>query len=219
MTPHSKRMFHIGCAVLCFPLFLLTLLFGLSLVNPMGLMFLTTFTIENRANEDIWVTPIGAVGSSGTRHLLPLSVAPFPYLMTPSRKDFHLRPGDRRSFTYDWDDIQFSEILVRNKGGAYRTLPTGLPPTEGQYRRPIETAFVVSSFIGLQPTTEVQLQALNTRSSGIFVLYGLVFVGLLFPYFMFRAIKPKNNVEQGAPPNAGPVGTRGEDTSTPRLRR
>lgn len=191
MKLHSKRNIHIGCAVLCFPLFLLTLLMAQSLVNPMGLMFLTTFTIENRTNEHIWVTPIGAVGSAGTRYLLPLSVGPFPYLMTPSRKDVHLRPGDRRSFTYDWDDIQFSEILIRKEKEPYRTLPTGLPPTEGQYRRPAETDFVVSSFAGLRPATEVELQALDTQSNRIFLLYGGAFVGLLFPYFLFRAIKPK----------------------------
>ncbi len=71
-------------------------------------MFLIDLTVENASGEIVWVTPIGAVGKEGKRRLLPLSACKIPYLPTPFRKEFPLAQGARRSFIYDWDDIQFS---------------------------------------------------------------------------------------------------------------
>ena len=167
----------------------MTLLVGVSLVNPMGLAFLTSFTITNDSGEPVFVTPIGAVGKQGDRYMLPLSMLPFPYLMRLKTGDFMIPPGESRSFTYDWDDIQFSEIVVRNSGGAYGILPTGLHPTEKQYRRPQEKHFVIPVFSKLAPASDSHLQALTPRSRRIFGFYALAALGLTFPFFCYKAFR------------------------------
>jgi hypothetical protein len=58
------RAAYASAAVLSFPLFLVTLLFALSLINPMGLAFLTTFEVKNSSTKELWVTPIGAVNTA-----------------------------------------------------------------------------------------------------------------------------------------------------------
>lgn len=156
----------------------------------MGLMFLTGFTVENASGENVWVTPIGAVGEAGTRRPLPLSAFKIPYLLTPFRKDLPVAQGARLEFIYDWDDIQFSEILVRNAKGEYHALATGLPPTEGQYRRPQQTNFVVLPLDAMPPATGQQLAALETSGARLWIFYASALGGLLFPWFAFRAACP-----------------------------
>ena len=163
---------------------------GFSLINPMGLMFLTGFTVENASDEEVWVTPIGAVGERGERRPLPLSAFKIPYLLTPFRNDLPVARGARREFIYDWDDIQFSEILVRDAKGEYRALATGLHPTEGQYRRPQQTNFVVNPLDTLPSATGQQLAALEFSGARLWIFYGSAMGGLLFPWFVFRAARP-----------------------------
>lgn len=152
-------------------------------------MFLTSFRITNDSGEAVFVTPIGAVGEQGDRFMLPLSVSEFPYLMKVKTGNFRIPPGESRSFTYDWDDIQFSEIVVRSSGDAYKILPTGLHPTEGQYRRPQERSFVIPALANLAPASEVHLQALTPRSRRIVGLYALAVLGLAFPFFCYKSLR------------------------------
>lgn len=185
-----ERILYGAAAVLAFPPFLVSLLLALSLVNPMGLAFLTTFTIENQTSKQLWVTPIGAVGKDGQRKTLPMSAFTFPNLPSPNDRDFTLTPGGNRSFTYDWDDVQFSEILVRDATGAFRALPTGLHPIEGQYRRPEQDRFVIKKWEDLAAATPAQMEALQTRRGRrVVTLYILALAGLAFPYFVVKAAR------------------------------
>jgi len=189
MTVRLKRILFTGLAVLSFPFFLLTLLVGVSLVSPMGFGFLTSFSIKNSSAGTVWVTPIGAVGKQGDRHMLPLFISRFPYRMRTG--EFPIEAGKTRSFTYDWDDIQFCDILIRSSGGAYRILPTGLHPTEKQYRRPMETAFVIPALDTLSPAAAIHLRALSSKPKRIFTFYILAIIGLAFPCFTYAAFKAK----------------------------
>lgn len=181
----TPRVLYAAATLVTLPLVLWTLLVVFSLINPMGLMVLTGCNVENHSGKRLWVTPIGAVGHEGKRRPLPLSVG---NLMTPFRKDLPLAQGVENSFTYDWDDIHFSEILVRNDRGEYRVMPTGLHPTEGQYRRPDQTNFVVASFDALPPASAIHLEALHYSGAEMMIFYALGLGGLLFLWFVYRAI-------------------------------
>ncbi len=191
MTPLLRhRWLAAGGALLTLPLFLVTLLVLLSMVNTMGLVFLTRFTIENHTDRELWVTPIGAVGPEGTRRTLPLAYFTFPYLLSLKDREFRLGPGARRDFTYDWDDIQFSEILVRDQAGDLRVLPTGLPPTEGQYRRPEQKHFVVRDWPAMSlPSPEQRAAMDHPRNRRVLGLYLLGLGGLAFPWFVVKALR------------------------------
>jgi hypothetical protein len=185
------RAAYASAAVLSFPLFLVTLLFALSLINPMGPAFLTTFEVKNASGKELWVTPIGAVNRNGLRRTLPMTANRLFYLQTPADRDFALAPGASRTFTYDWDDVQFSEILVRDASGDYRVLPTGLHPTEGQFRRPELNRFVMTNWKELAPASEPQLEALQTRGNHRrAAFYIMALGGFAFPYFVVKAIRP-----------------------------
>lgn len=93
MKGGAQRLLYAAAAAATLPLVLWTLLVIFSLINPMGLMFLTNFTVENNSGEKLWVTPIGAVGQDGKRRPLPLSVGQFVYLLTLFREDLALARG------------------------------------------------------------------------------------------------------------------------------
>ena len=185
-------------AILLSPLFLLTLVIGSNVVNPMALAFLTTFEVENKTDEEIFVTPIGAVGQNGHRHTLPYSASTCLYIMAPSSADYPITPGGLREFTYDWDDIQFSEILVRRASEDYRVIPTGLHPTENQYRRPEKTRFEIGDLESAPLAKEQHLAALPSNSTRIWTIYLLAVLGLASPVLFFKALRMKYEAEPDA---------------------
>ena len=196
MTPRTKRWVFLTAATITLPLFLLTLLLAFSVVNPMGLAFLTSFEVVNETNEPLSVTPIGAVSARGDRHTLPHSIFSKLYVMGTKTSEFAIPPNSSRRFTYDWDDIQFSEILIHRPSGDHHFVTTGLDPIERQYRRPEQDRFVISEIDGL-PRAEAQLlSALPDSSGGGWMLYGLAGVGLLSPVFFRLARNAKTKAEQ-----------------------
>lgn len=192
MPAWQKILIAIAC--LLSPLSLLTLLMAFSCVNPMGIGFLTEFTIVNETSEELSVTPIGAIGRDGQRSPLPYSRFRNLVVLSSKVNDFQIAAHSDRSFVYDWDDIQFCEILVRNKAGVFRVLPTGLHPTQGQYRQTEVDRFVITNFDDLEAATETQLAALNIdRGKRVKMIYGLAALGLIPPVlFCFMLAVPRN---------------------------
>ena len=193
MTLRAKRWILLAAAILTFPLFLLTLLVAFSVVNPMGLAFLTSFEVVNETEEPLFVTPIGAVGSRGHRRTLPLSISRWFYVLGTKTSEFPVPPGSSRTFAYDWDDIQFSEILIRRKTGSYHFITTGLDPIAGQYRRPEQDRFVIRDLDALPAADAHLLPALPQQTGRTWTLYALAVVGLLSPVFfkLAQRMKPK----------------------------
>jgi hypothetical protein len=163
------------------PLFVITCLLVINTVNPMRLAFVASFDIVNATAEEILVAPIGAVGSDGQRYPLPLASARCFGVIPQSDLEFAVPPGATLALAYDWDDIQFSEILCRTRDGAHRALPAGLHPTQGQYRRPREKRFEIADLNALELATDLQLAALRVPRRSIWLLYGLAAAGLLSP--------------------------------------
>ena len=182
----QKRLLRVAGFVLL-PLFCLTCLLTCSVVNPMGLAFLTSFEVVNSTHEDLVITPIGARGPDGRRGTLPISSSSRLYVMSSQRGEFPLPAGSTLSLTYDWDDVQFSEIVCRRPDGSDLVLPTGLHPTQGQYRQPPTKRFEISDLAALQPATELHLAAVRSQGGRIPFLYILAGLGLLSPLCFWAA--------------------------------
>lgn len=153
----------------------------------MGLAFLTSFEVVNSTHEDLVITPIGARGPDGRRGILPISSSSRLYVMSSQRGEFPLLAGSKLSLTYDWDDVQFSEIVCRRLDGSHLVLPTGLHPTQGQYRQPPSKRFEILDLAALQPATELHLAAVRSQSGKIPFLYILAGLGLLSPLCFWAA--------------------------------
>ena len=87
--------------------------------NPMVWMFQTSFEVINQSGEVVYVTPVGVVPGSPQRWTLPLSWWSIPMIPRADCGDFRLPPGSTKVFRYDWDDINFSEVVVRNDLGSW----------------------------------------------------------------------------------------------------
>lgn len=86
--------------------------------NPMQLAFLASFEMYNASGTEVWVTPIGMHEGSGKYSPLERFSGPeTPALPSRNAHDIHIGPGETVVYTYDWDDINFRHILVKDTGG------------------------------------------------------------------------------------------------------
>jgi hypothetical protein len=179
-TP-EKLLQHIR--VVSLPLLGFSSLVLINSINPMLQMFLFEFDLTNASDETLWITPVGAVGKQGYRHVLPQFMLRFPAFARFKEGDHRLAAGETRRIIYDWDDINFSEIAVRNERGDWRQLVTDSNPTAGQYRPPAEDAYVIESFAALDPIHDRVLEA-AVAERYCFRLLLLLLAGLV-PISMF----------------------------------
>ncbi len=184
-----KRRLMIAVGFLFAPLFFSAVLIAVNAVNPFGLMFLTSFTIKNGTNEEIFVTPIGARDGAGVRCTLPYSVFKRFEVFGIKKGNFRIPAGSSKELTYDWDDVQFSEILVRRNNEPWRVKATGLHPTFSQYRIPQKSCFVISDLEHLPYASEIHLAALPGNSLWTLTIYFLSFLGLASPFLIFNGLR------------------------------
>lgn len=175
---------------LCLPITCMNGLVLINMVNPMAMGFLTSFLVVNQSQETVYVTPIGTVGREGKRYILPLS--PSARFSLPSTGPFEitLPPAEEYQFTYDWDDINFSELAVRNERGEWYQLVTDPNPIKNQYHQPQVKAFMIPPLSQLPRASSDVVAAAKSprgRSSMWWTLFFLI--GLLGPAFVFIARK------------------------------
>lgn len=155
-------------------------LFGLSF----GMIFISEFSIENRTNELIMVTPVGTVGREGSRQPLPILLKVLLPIRAAKRGGFEIYPGETVTLLYDMDDINFSEIVVQNSEGNQRQIVVNPNPTKRQYHAPKQKHYVIDDF---QKLVEVPV---TVRDAAIAAKVPrnypyIIFSILLLPWFVF----------------------------------
>lgn len=177
-----RILFWVSCLGLPVSLFtgLLVALNLFNVVNPMAIGFLTRFEVINDSGDDFKVTPVGVVGRHGDRETLPLKMARFLNIPTIQDRSFAVAAGARRFFIYDWDDIQFSELLIVPSLGPAREFVVDPNPTDQQNRRPATNRFVVPALESL-PLARPELIAVRDHFPYVevatFVALGLIGIG------------------------------------------
>jgi hypothetical protein len=172
-----------------YPFLALSLLFLLGM--PMGMAFVTGFTVENRTGEIVSITPVGTLDEEGKRGPLPVKLyagVPLPAWNSGARR---LADGESITIYYDWDDINFSEILVENAQGQQRQFIIDPNPTSDQFHMPSKSHFVIDDFPNLQvasPAVQTAANAANKRTRPVAILYLLIF-GPWIVYGILRWIR------------------------------
>jgi len=108
------------------------------------------FEIANNSGIPISVTPVGIIKTQARRVTLPVLRPKGQRIWTRRRTEIPLAPGQTIRLAYDFDEIQFSEVLVHTQEGGTRMLlviPSGVH--EGQYSPPRENSFSVPALAGL----------------------------------------------------------------------
>ena len=170
------------------PLLVMTGLLCLVLVNsinPMQLAFISNFEVENGTQQPLWITPIGT-RLSGEKSVLP-QFFPFPAIPVLRSRELRVGPNQRRRIYYDWDDINFSEIAIRDSRGVLRSyVIDSSPPTDAYYANNTE-AYAIDDFqrLPMAPATVVAATAPNPRR---FVFPIVVLGGIVAP-FVFRLLR------------------------------
>jgi len=143
------------------------LLFGLLATTA----FVADITIENRAGEEMTVTPLGAIRGSeqpDARFGLPTVVAEsFPF---PSARSggYRLAPGESVKILYDMDDIQFTDIVVERQNGDALQLVTSPAPHGSSYTGPQLDHYVIDDLSRLPPASAAAREAAErVKPSGI----------------------------------------------------
>ncbi|QDV53064.1 hypothetical protein [Gimesia fumaroli] len=192
MTMFFKKKFIKMLAILLAPFSCLTLVIVLNMLNPMALAFLIDFDVENKTDELIFVTPIGSKAPNGARHQLPYSISSSFYFQIPSEIDYPIEAGVLKRFIYDYDDIQFSEILVRRAEERYRVL--SIPPklqSDGFYP-PKNNQIEIKKIDALPFAKKQHLLALKENRMTTWTIEILAAIGLLSPIFFVIASQMKS---------------------------
>lgn len=192
--PVLKRF--IGIALLLngilLPTSCIPVLCALNAYNPMALVFVTDITVENKLEESIHATPIGTVGN-GKKCPLPVQRWKSPCLPAAQRGGFRVGPGERITIYYDWDDINFSEMVIEDAQGKLFQIIANPDPVSRQYVVAPKTAFVIDDLSVLGPVDPGVLKAFKRANRPAYAVYALPFLTLLpftFWFLWWRNRKP-----------------------------
>ena len=175
-----KRVIVLGGLILLTPLLLTSLaslLLLFNAVNPMQLTFVTGFRVENRTGRPLWITPVGTRHPEG-KCVLPQFAASFPAIPAFRSKDLRIEPGGSTRILYDWDDINFSEVAVRNAEGEYRQLVVDPDPPKQDYYRNRQERYVLEDWESL-PLADAGVLAVAREADRQWRLWGLFATGFV----------------------------------------
>ncbi len=111
--------------------------------NPMLLVFLETFDIANESGETIAITPIGATETAHRLRELPSFQEDYPPARDAVSRNIPMAPGQRIKYTYDWDDVNFTHIVIRGPDGVVRALATDYRIEEGCCGPPKRDEYII----------------------------------------------------------------------------
>lgn len=163
--------------------------------------FLTYCSLTNDTTTTITVTPVGTVGPDGTRRPLPLYRTSFPFFVKSKRGAFEVAPNETLTFCYDMDDINFSEIVIRNEDGGAGQIVVNEQPTLRQYTAPDKTDFAVTDFNSLAPVPDSVKLAVDTAQQlgNAWIVYFVSGILIAVEIGRHRLVKAKGAAEPGHP--------------------
>ncbi len=151
----------------------------------MQLIFTANFEVENRTQQPLWITPIGTTLSGG-KSVLP-QFFPFPAIPVLQSRELRIEPGRRRRIHYDWDDINISEIAVRESTGVLRSyVIDSSPPTDAYYANK-EGEYAIADFQQL-PIASPTVAAATAPNPRRFMFPLVTVAGIVAP-FVFRSLR------------------------------
>ena len=180
-----RRIVLVGLITISCCLLPLSCLPVLMILNPMGAIFVTSFTVENKSAETLKITPVGTIGK--TKALLPTFSRWIPFLPAIKNRNFNLKPGQSVRIIYDWDDINFSEIAVDTKDGKYYQVVVDKTPTENQYHR-TSGCFIIPSRSKMEPIQPDVLAALQLPNRFFTRFLIITVLGITPPILLIRLV-------------------------------
>lgn len=144
-------------AIISVPYFLIVLLALMLVVNsfiPLG--FWTDCSFTNKTDSPVFITPVGTVGRAGHRCSLPL-YRNHSFFSAIQCGNFRVEPGKTFRFSYDMDDVNFSEVVVKHSNGESGQFIANPNPTQNQYISPEVTDFTlnnVSELVDVPPNVK-----------------------------------------------------------------
>jgi hypothetical protein len=182
MSTRTQRILLWIALIATAPFLLITGLWCLFLfnsVNPMQAAFISEFKIENRTQLLIWVTPIGT-RNDGSKHVLPQFSRILPAIPASDSRDLQIDAGKTRSIYYDWDDINFSDIAIRDTVGTLRTLVVDPAPPTTSYYANKQNLYPIEDLSALPVATSAVVAAVAPRPSS-FSLWPFAIIGVMAP--------------------------------------
>jgi hypothetical protein len=170
--------------VFAVPATLLAVLIAVNSINPLQTIFIAQFDVQNTSGEELqfWVA---GTHESGRLHLLPLFASAFPALPSPRTGGFNLANARSAHIVYDWDDIDFSVIVVRRDNGELRALDVDAEKRGGDCcRPPVARSYVIPRLDGLRAASPTEAAVL-TEDSAPGLRLAVVFAGPLVPVGLF----------------------------------
>lgn len=150
---------------------------------PLGMMmsFDFQFTVSNNSVEPVWITPLGAVHDDNRRRVLPMINPTSRFIPFAKRSRFRLEPGAGVRLVYDYDDIQFTDILVETTAGPSRELAVGSLRRDGQYSPPQRSSFVIPTLTRL-PVARPEVSGYAAGAPRNQWIYFLMALGIVAPF-------------------------------------
>ena len=179
--------------------------FLLLMMCVLGGAFLIECSLENTTNHTVWVTPVGTAGPQGSRYLLPMYRQSWPKRPTIKRSHYQVKPGERFVFVYDFDDINFSELVIEDKTGIVGQIVVNPTPTRSQYSPPAQTDYVLSPTTPLAPVPANVAAVVTTARPNTRLLWSYVVCIPAFFVEIGRGVcksirSKKREAPQSAPP-------------------
>jgi hypothetical protein len=141
-------------------------------------IFIAGFTVENLTDKAIVITPVGTYGKEGQRGPLPVTMSWFPYLPAFQGGGFRLPAGGTVTICYDWDDVNFSEIVVEDEQARQFQMVTDPNPTTNQYHAPSQERCAIDDLARLGevvPAVRDAAEAAQRQLTGATRFYALLF--------------------------------------------
>jgi|GEM_PF-2878338 len=120
--------------------------------NPIQLAFLDSFWIVNQSGQYVEVMPIGITAGRGSYAPLPRYKNSFPPAMSLHLSEtVDIAPHEKQLVTYDWDDINFRHLLIRDHSGRAYLLDTDKKGTREMCYGPQQEFYVIPPLAELRP--------------------------------------------------------------------